>query len=104
MNLGLTLCAVVLLSPTAVVGADEIITGTRTLDKDTYIKADTITFKDGALIVTNGFRLTLDARLKIVFEGTPKIISFDGRSGRAAGDPGRSAGPIIVQTALLDGT
>jgi len=92
-----------LIVPCLVVAEDRIITGTTRLDKDTYIKADTITFQDGSLIITNGFCLTVEGRLKIRLEGTPRIGSFEPRNP-SAGDPGRSAGPVIIQTALLDGT
>lgn len=98
------LSASLLLLPHFASGADQTITGTTRLAQDTYIRADTITFADGALIVTNGFRLTLEGTTKIIFQGTPKVISFENRPSRPAGDPGRSGGPIIVQTPLLGGT
>jgi len=98
------LSAVALSLPDFASGAEQIITGTTRLDKDTYIKADVITFTDGALIITNGFRLTLEGTVKIRLQGTPKVISFEPRPNRPPGDAGRSGGPVIIQTILIEGT
>ena len=65
-----------LITPRIVSAADQIITGTTRLDKDAYYKADSLTFADGSMIVTNGFRLTLEGTVRIRFEGTPRVISF----------------------------
>ena len=97
-------CAVFLLFPHFAFADDIVFTGKRTLDKDTFISATTITFKNDAVVVTNGFKLTLEGKKSIAFEGTPKLISFEPRDNRPAGDPGRAAGPIIIQTAQLSGT
>jgi hypothetical protein len=86
-----------------VVAQDLTLTGTRTLDKDTVISADTMTFNSDAIVVTNGFKLTLEAKKSIVINGTPSIISFQPRTGRSAGDPGRSAGAIIFDSPALAG-
>jgi hypothetical protein len=84
--------------------ADEVtVMGKRTLDKDTVISATTITFKPDAQIVTNGFKLTIVAQKAITLEGTPKITSFEQRNNRPLGDPGRSAGPVIIEAATLSG-
>jgi hypothetical protein len=84
--------------------ADDVtLSGKRALNKDTVISATTITFKPDALIVTNGFKLTIEAGKLITLEGTPNIVSFEQRAGRPAGDPGRSAGPIIIGSPALAG-
>src|ERR1700726_1509887 len=82
---------------------DVTLTGTRTLDKDTVLAADTLTFKSDAIVVTNGFKLTLEAKKSIAIEGTPSIVSFAPREGRPSGDQGRSAGAIIVDSPALAG-
>jgi hypothetical protein len=82
---------------------DLTLTGTRTLDKDTVISADTMTFKSDAVVLTNGFKLTLQAKKSIVVEGTPSIVAFEARSSRPPGDAGRSAGPIIIDSPALAG-
>ncbi len=82
---------------------DVTLSGSRTLDKDTAISADTLTFKSDAMVVTNGFRFTLEAKKSIVIEGTPSIVSFEPRGSRPPGDPGRSAGAIIIDSPALAG-
>jgi hypothetical protein len=83
--------------------ADLIITGKRELSQDTVISSDTITFKPDAVVVTDGFKLTIEAKHSINLEGVPSIISFESRAGRPAGDPGRSAGAIIIDSPVLAG-
>jgi len=82
---------------------DLVITGERVLNQDTVITGDTITIQPDAVVVTNGFKLTVEATRSIVLNGTPSIISFEPRGSRPPGDPGRSAGPIIIDTPLLTG-
>ncbi len=95
-------CALLAIS-SAAFADDVILTGRRTLAQDTVISADTITFKPDAVVVTNGFRLTIQAKKSITLEGTPSLISFEQRTGRPAGDPGRSAGPIFIDSPVLVG-
>jgi hypothetical protein len=84
--------------------ADDVtITGKRSLDQDTVISATKLTFAPDAVIVTNGFKLTIEATTSITLQGTPTIISFEQRSSRPAGDAGRSAGPIIIDSPILAG-
>jgi hypothetical protein len=99
----IVICALLLSIANAAFADDVILTGKRTLDKDTVISATTITFKSDALVVTNGFKLTIEAKKLITLEGTPNIVSFEPRGGRPAGDPGRSAGPIIIDSPVLAG-
>ena len=87
----------------AAVADDVILTGKRILDKDTVISATAITFKADSQIVTNGYRLTIQASKIITIEGTPTIISFEQRNNHPAGDPGRSAGPVIIESPTLAG-
>jgi hypothetical protein len=95
-------CAVLSISSAAF--ADDVtLTGMRTLAQDTVISADTVTFKADAMVVTNGFKLTIEAKKSIFIDGTPSIVSFEQRTGRVPGDPGRSAGPIIIDSPLLTG-
>jgi hypothetical protein len=96
------LCLIVSASSIAF-AQDVTLTGTRTLDHDTVISADTLTFKSDAIVVTNGFKFTLEARKTIVLEGTPSIVSFEPRGSRPAGDAGRSAGAIIIDSPALTG-
>lgn len=104
MDYRLTIAVCAVLSISSIAHANDVIlTGKRTLAQDTVISADTITFKADALLVTNGFKLTIDAKKSIVLEGTPQVVSFEQRTGRAPGDPGRSAGPIILDSPLLIG-
>lgn len=87
----------------AAIAEDVTLTGKRVLDKDTVISATTITFKPDSQIVTNGYKLTIQATKTISIEGNPTIVSFEQRSNRLAGDPGRSAGPIIIESPALAG-
>src|ERR1700721_972671 len=104
MNYRLMSAAFAALSISSVALANDVIlTGKRTLSQDTVISGDTITFKADSLVVTNGFKLTIDAKTSIVLEGTPNIVSFEQKTGRAIGDAGRSAGPVIISSPLLSG-
>jgi hypothetical protein len=98
-----SILALCLSVPATVLADDVILTGKRVLDKDTVLSGDTITFRSDAVVVTNGFKLTIEAKKVISIEGTPTIISFETRDGRPAGDPGRSAGPVIFDSPRLDG-
>jgi hypothetical protein len=84
--------------------AKESLTGRISLVAERHIKADTIMIAPDTVIVTNGFKLTLEAT-EIHLDGSPRIVSFDPpRDGRPAGDNGRNAGPIIFKAAKLTGT
>lgn len=95
-------CALLSIS-TSARADDVILTGRRTLAQDTVISADTITFKPDAVVITNGFKLTIAAKKSIILEGTPSLISFEPRTSGPAGGAGRSAGPIIIETPVLAG-
>lgn len=84
-------------------GQDVTLTGTRSLDKDTVIAAGTLTIKSDAVVITNGFKLTLEAKKSVVIEGTPSIVSFEARDNRPPGESGRSAGAIILDSPTLAG-
>jgi hypothetical protein len=96
------LCAVLSIS-SLTLADDLILTGKRVLAQDTVVSANAITFKGDALVVTNGFKLTIEAKKSIVLEGTPRIVSFELRTVRVPADSGRSAGPIIINSPLLTG-
>lgn len=96
------LCALLSVS-TAAIADDLTLTGRRVLAQDTVISADTITFKPDAVVITNGFKLTIAAKKSIVLEGTPGVISFETRASSSAGAAGRSAGPIIIESPILAG-
>jgi hypothetical protein len=86
---------------------DRIFSGTTALDKDTYFKYGTITFQDGATIVSNGHRLTLEGTKKIRFNGTPTLVSYATTLTALSANPGatgRSGGPILIKTPNLEGT
>lgn len=78
--------------------AVETLSGRVELPSPRHIKADRIVVKDGALFVTNGHRLTLEA-VDIVLEGSSRIASFDPMKVT-----GRSAGPVIIKATRLSGT
>jgi hypothetical protein len=87
-----------------VLKAKESLAGRISLEAERHIKADSIAIASDTMIVTNGFKLTLEAT-EIHVDGSPKIVSFDPpRVGRPAGDNGRNAGPIIIKAAKLTGT
>jgi len=92
-----------LLSAITAHGADRIFTGTLRLTQDTFFQADNITFDNGATIVTNGFRLTIEGTKTINFKGTPRILSYESRS-MAPGESGRAAGIVIIKTPKATGT
>src|SRR5579863_7914974 len=95
-------CALLSIS-TSALADDVILTGRRVLAQDTVISADTITFKPDAVVITNGFKLTIAAKKSIILEGTPSLISFEPRTSGPAGGAGRSAGPIIIESPVLAG-
>jgi hypothetical protein len=97
------ICLLSALITTTALADDVTLSGKRTLSKDTVISATTITIKSDSVIVTNGFKLTIEAGKSITLDGTPQIISFEQRTGRPAGDPGRSAGPVIIDSPALAG-
>jgi len=66
-------------------------------------QADRIIFRDGALIVTNGNKLSFDA-VEIKVEGTVKIVSFEPRVNRPLDENGRSAAPVIISAERMIGT
>jgi hypothetical protein len=96
------ICALLSIS-SAALAEDVILTGKRVLDKDMVISADTITFKPDAVVVTNGFKLTIQAKKSVILEGTPSLISFEQKPSRPTGDAGRSAGAIIIDSPVLAG-
>ena len=78
--------------------ADRVFTGTTQITQDTYYQYDTITLDD-AVLVTNGFRLTLEGKKRIALKGTPRIVDYEQR-----GKNGRGGGLVVIKTPLLDGT
>jgi hypothetical protein len=76
----------------------ETISGKQSLSGPKNYKAEKIVFSDGALLITNGYKLTFDAA-EIELQGAPKIISFEPGTGA-----GRSAGPILIKADRLTGT
>ena len=87
----------------SVLKAKESLSGRISLTAERHIKADAITIAPDAVIITNGFKLTLEAT-EIHLDGSPRIVSFEPKDGRPAGDNGRNAGPIIIKAAKLTGT
>jgi hypothetical protein len=87
----------------SVLKAKESLSGRISLVAERHIKADVITIASDALIITNGFKLTLEAT-EVHLDGSPKIMSFESRDGRPAGENGRNAGPIIIKAAKVTGT
>lgn len=83
--------------------AKEPLSGHISLQADRHIKADTISVAADTVIVTNGFKLTLEAN-ELHLDGSPKIISFETKDGRAPGDNGRNGGPIIIKASKVTGT
>ncbi len=71
------------------------------LDAPTVYRGRVVIGPD-AVIVTNGHALLIDASTLVVL-GQPRIVSFEPRSGRPAGDPGRSAGRITIRAANTTG-
>jgi hypothetical protein len=91
-------------TPTGAVLKDkELLSGRINLDSERHIKAEVITIAANTIIVTNGYKLTLEAT-EIEFQGAPKIISFEARPDRGAGENGRNAGPIILKATRVTGT
>src|SRR5581483_10285695 len=80
----------------------EVPGGKTILSDVTNMSADRIIFRDGSVVVTNGYRLFLNA-VEIKVEGTSKIISFEPRTNRPPGDSGRSAGPIVFKAERIAG-
>lgn len=84
---------------TQALGADRTFTGVTRLTADTNWQYDSITFDDQSVIVTNGFRLSLEGTTKITFKGSPMIVSYE-----SAAATGRPAGIALIRTPLLTGT
>jgi hypothetical protein len=76
---------------------------TMRLDKATVLRAKTIEMNDQSLIVTNGYDLTIDA-YELSFVGSPRVIAFEPRDGRAGGENGKPAGKITIQAKKATGT
>jgi hypothetical protein len=91
-----------LLAPSAR-AANRTFTGVTRLTGYTNWQYKSITFDDQSVIVTNGFRLTLEGTANITFKGTPKIVSYKaptearGEAGRPAGQPEAGA-PVGANT------
>jgi hypothetical protein len=83
--------------------ADRTFTGTFRLTQDTNFLFDNITFDPGSVIVTNGHRLTIEAKRKITLKGNPQIISYEPRA-MTPGESGRSGNVVIIKSPRLDGT
>lgn len=84
------------------VAPSTVISGKMVLDKDQTIIADTVKFQAGAEIVTNGNYLAIQATT-IQIDGDTRIIAFEPRGGRPAGDRGRSGGAIVIQADEIAG-
>jgi hypothetical protein len=83
--------------------ADRVFTGTTRLSQDTFYQSINVTFDNGAKIVTNGFRLTIEGTTSITFKGTPEIVAYEPRN-MGPGESGRAAGIVIIKTPKLVGT
>ena len=81
----------------------EEISGKVVLDDLKNYQADRIIFRDHALIVTNGNKLSFRAT-EIKVEGTAKIVSFEPRANRPLAGSGRSAGAVIIVAERIIGT
>jgi hypothetical protein len=79
--------------------ADRTFTGVTRLTADTNWQYGSITFDDQSVIVTNGFRLSLEGTTKITFKGSPRIVSYE-----PAASTGRPAGIVLIRAPLLTGT
>ena len=91
------------LGTSAVLAADRTFTGTFRLTQDTNFLYDNITFDPNAVIVTNGYRLTIEAKRKITLSGNPRIVSYEPRA-MTPGESGRSGNVIVIKSPRLDGT
>jgi hypothetical protein len=60
---------------------NQVLAGRIVLDSERHIKAETITISDKTVIVTNGYKLTLEGT-EIALQGSPQIISFERADGR----------------------
>lgn len=81
-----------------------LVDGRLSLDRPLHIREEVVKLGPNALIVTNGHDLTINAKRDLILKGSPRIISFEPRQGRPAGDPGRDAGSIVLQGKRISGT
>lgn len=81
-----------------------VIDGKTALQGKTTYEADVIEFSATAELITNGYDLIISAKKLIKIEGLPKITAFETRADRPAGEDGRSAGPIVINAAAVEGS
>jgi hypothetical protein len=82
-----------------------VISGNQVLSSNEAYNDDIITFKGDAKIITNGYDLTINAKKKIVIEGSPSIVSYDGDGPKLAlGTTGKPGGVIVLQSPMISGS